>query len=271
MSVITLLTDFGTADYYAGMMKGVIKGIAPQAPIIDLSHNIMAQNIKQAAFILATTHKYFPESAIFTVIVDPGVGANRKAVCIHCANQYFVGPDNGFISYVLSNNSFKAAVELTNTKYFLPEVTNTFHGRDIFAPIAAHIYNGIELDEFGPSIEKSELIRLKKLKYVDDGEDVIRGEVLYIDSFGNMITSIKADTLQLSEDKQLYYDWAFSFPGYKINGLSNTFENASKNEFLAYIGSGGFLAIAQREANAAETVGAKIGMKVKAIKIKVRF
>ena len=263
---IALLTDFGSSDFYAGTMKGVIAGIAPDANIIDLSHNILAQNIKQAAFILASSYHYFEEGSIFMVVVDPGVGTSRKPVCIKIDGRYFVGPDNGFISYILMNQDIEAAVLLNNESFFLPEITHTFHGRDIFSPVAAHLANGTSIYELGTEINPAGLVKLENLKYIDKKSEMIRGEVLYIDSFGNLITSINGNFLKREEEK-LNCKWLFSFANHEISVLSKTFEDVAPGEFLAYIGSSGFLAIAKREANAAASIDAYVGMKIKATKV----
>jgi S-adenosylmethionine hydrolase len=158
--VIALLTDFGQGDGDVGVMKGVIASIAPGAQIIDITHEIAPQNIPSGAWILSTAYRFFPQGTIFVCVVDPGVGSSRNAIAVHTGDKFFVGPDNGLFSYVLAQQTFNNAVVLSNPAYHLPQVSSTFHGRDIFAPAGAHLANGVALSELGTAIDSSKLQRI---------------------------------------------------------------------------------------------------------------
>ncbi|MGR3218622.1 MAG: SAM hydrolase/SAM-dependent halogenase family protein, partial [Candidatus Anammoxibacter sp.] len=151
-SIVTLLTDFGLHDEYVGVMKGVILGIDRSARIIDLSHSIKPQDIIGAAYVLLSAYKYFPAGTVNLVVVDPGVGSDRKIICVKTKDHIFLAPDNGILSILIAHETPEIIIEVTNKKYFLPEVSNTFHGRDIFAPVAAHLANGVKPEELGEEL-----------------------------------------------------------------------------------------------------------------------
>lgn len=184
---IAMLTDFGTNDSYVGVMKAVINRIAPQTNIIDLSHAIAPQHVRQAAFTLFNTYAYFPVDTIFMVIVDPGVGTTRRPIAVRAQNYTFVAPDNGILSYALSTFTQYEAIALSNTRYHLQEISHTFHGRDIFAPVAAHLAANTIFHELGDPLK--DLMILPEPELFTDGNRVI-GEVVHIDHFGNITTSI---------------------------------------------------------------------------------
>jgi S-adenosyl-L-methionine hydrolase (adenosine-forming) len=190
--VIAFLTDFGLSDGYVGVMKGVVQSIAPQVCMLDITHDIAAQDIATASWVLATTYSYFPAGTIFICVVDPGVGSKRRPAAIHAGKWYFVGPDNGLFNYVLAQQSVHAAVTLTNSAYHLAQVSHTFHGRDIFSPVAAHIARGVALSELGQAIDPASLQRLNIVQPVlQHGR--IEAQVAHIDHFGNIITNIPLD------------------------------------------------------------------------------
>jgi hypothetical protein len=189
--VISLLTDFGTKDSYVGIMKGVISGINSDANIIDLCHETDPQDILEGAYILYSSYKFFPEGTIHVAVVDPGVGTERKIICAKTRNYLFLAPDNGILSLVLTDEKPQLIIEVTNKKYFLPEISNTFHGRDIFAPVAAYLSKGIDPLKLGKKLSKIKEIELPTPDHSKKGS--IKGEVIYIDSFGNLITNINQD------------------------------------------------------------------------------
>src|SRR5437588_12544751 len=193
MSIITLLTDFGTQDYFVGAMKGVIRSINPDARIVDITHEIPPQGIHAAAFNLLACYKDLSEGTIHVAVVDPGVGSSRRPILIECAGQSFVGPDNGIFSWVCAREGNYRAIHLTNENFFRHPISTTFHGRDIFAPVAATLSNGVTPEEFGPTIEN--LIHLDPLrpKILSDG--VIEASIIYIDRFGNCITNLTREIL----------------------------------------------------------------------------
>jgi S-adenosylmethionine hydrolase len=274
--LITLLTDFGDADAFVGIMKGVILGIAPQAQLVDLSHLISPQDIKQAAYILMTATPFFAKETVHLVVVDPGVGSARRPIAVSTSDAYFVAPDNGVLSYVLAKEETYRVVELSNPRYRLPDPSSTFHGRDIFSPAAAHLASGIRLDEMGPELE--ELVLLDPPRLII-GDDHIEAEVLNVDHFGNLRTSIlllnwvDERTLELNplftkqpageEGKRFSAtEVEIEVGGHKINGISTTFSDAPLGQPLAYVGSEGGLEIAINQGNAGRELGVESGDEV---------
>lgn len=241
---IVLLTDFGLKDHYVGVMKGVIAGICPEARVIDLTHEIPPQDVRAGAFVLGVSYRYFPEGSVFVGVVDPGVGTARRGLLLQAGSYYFVGPDNGLFSWVVKKEGCRQAVELTNRRYFRPEISRTFHGRDIFAPVAAHFACGVPLREFGPEIQKLVMLPWPEVK--KEGT-ILKGAVIYVDRFGNLITNITEDMLRLPVKRILYQ-------GVEVPFLE-TYGLAAPGEPLALIGSEGFLEIAVAGGSAARRLG----------------
>ena len=267
-AVITLTTDFGLADAYVAAMKGVILGINPDARLVDISHTIEPQNIAQAAFILSTVYEFFPRGTVHLVVVDPGVGTKRKAVILRTPEVAFIAPDNGVLSYVLEKYSLgetvagrqpldtgKAqATEITNSRYWLPDVSATFHGRDIFAPVAAHLSLGTPINEFGNKLDSLATLPLIKPRREPDG--TLTGCILHIDNFGNLITNIRKFDLPP--------DTAGTAVGVKnelITGLVEAY--AASDGLCALIGSSGHLEIALKDGHAAAYLKAGVGDSIK--------
>ena len=264
---IVLTTDFGLADPYVGVMKGVILGINPRAAIIDLTHQVRPQNLVQASFILKTSHSFFPPGSIHVVVVDPGVGTSRKAVLLTSPDGVFVAPDNGILSGILEKflpapppegNTVPvpgscAAYQLSNPSYQLHPVSSTFHGRDIFAPAAAHLSLGADPSGFGPPV--SRLAWLPLPQPARDGA-VITGQVIYADHFGNLATNIPGDWLTPHSRV------AVEFQARRIGGLHRTFHDDPDHpggQPLALVGSNGYLEIAVPNGNAASLLGGGAG------------
>ena len=254
MSLITLTTDFGLADSYVGAMKGVILGIDPTATIVDISHDIAPQDVQEAAYVVYTAYPYFPPDTVHIVVVDPGVGGRRRAIALRAAQACFVAPDNGVLSYVLAREGMREAVSLTNAKYHRQTVSHTFHGRDIFAPVAAHLARGVPLTELGEPLNEIVTFSLPQPQVLPDGGAV--GHVLHIDRFGNLILDIKEGDCIL--DGEIVLEVA----GRRIQNLGRTFTDGPAGELVAYIGSSGHLEIALREGNAAQSLGMKRGDKI---------
>ena len=261
MSVITLMTDFGIKDGNVGVMKGVIWGICPTALISDLSHMIGAQNIREAAYILARSVPYFPKGSIHVVVVDPGVGTQRRPMAAQTGDWFYVGPDNGTITGLLERAEQEgrstALVELDQPGYWLQNISHVFHGRDIFSPVAAHLANGVSLEQLGPSFTDPVRLELPKPEKTADGW---RGEVTHIDHFGNISTNIRVENL--GEAMKQKEKITVRFSGIQINGLVNTFGERPVGELIALIGSTGNLGIALVNGDAAGKLGVKQGNEI---------
>ena len=250
--VITLTTDFGSGDAYVAAMKGVILGINPEAKLVDISHSIKPRNVAQAAFVLSRACRFFPAETIHVVVVDPGVGSGRKAVILKTNTAYFVAPDNGVLSYVL-NDSLKA-VEITNSDFWREKVSPTFHGRDIFAPVAAHLSLGVKFTEFGKPLGSLTTLPLSQPNRTE--ADGLVGHIIHVDNFGNLITDIKSGDLPQAKESL-----AIEIGGKLISDLSLTYDESSG--LLALIGSDGYLEVAVKGGSASDFLGAKIGDEVK--------
>ncbi len=267
--VIAMLTDFGLDDNYVGIMKGTILTINPNVEIIDVTHSISPGNIKQGAFVLMTTINYFPENTIFLIVVDPGVGSNRDALCAKVGRYYFVAPDNGILTYVIQNQKNYRIFNFTNEKYQLENPSRTFHGRDIFAPLAAYIAMGVELSEFGEEKKDTRIVKIPSLKCYFDSFGNLIGEVVHIDRFGNIITSLSARSLGINMHNILKQDlkWKFEIGHTTVKNISMTYSDVGVGDFLAYIGSSNFLEIGIRNGNAADKIGSYIGQLICARKV----
>lgn len=193
MSIISLITDFGLRDNFVGVMKAAILRINPHVQIVDICHEIKPQDILQAAFLLKGSFKYFPCGSIHLVVVDPGVGSKRKSIIVRTRDYFFVGPDNGVLSLALKGEVPIEVVGITNSRYFLKPVSDTFHGRDIFSPVAAYLSKGESPDKFGKSIKFFKELELPKIKISSRS---LRGEIIYIDRFGNLVSNIDKDMLE---------------------------------------------------------------------------
>ena len=255
--IITLTTDFGTSDAFVGTMKGVILSINPQATIVDITHEIAPQNVEQGGFIFGASAKYFPANAIHVVVVDPGVGSARRPIAVQLGETTYVAPDNGVLSFATRHSALAPrAFHLTNPQYFLPRVSSTFQGRDIFAPCASHLSLGVPLEEMGKPI--SDWVRLARVLPVLRGDGAIVGRVVHIDRFGNIVTNINEESLQGMKRERMGVEIA----GKKIDGLKRTYADGAVGELIALINSSWDLEIAQREGRAAQTLGAKVGDEV---------
>jgi S-adenosylmethionine hydrolase len=190
--IITLTTDFGYKDPFVGEMKGVILSINPSVTLIDITHGIEPHNIEEGAFVIGSSYHYFPSGTIHIGVVDPGVGSERKPIIAHTNDHYFIGPDNGIFSHVMSSPEKVKVIHITEGKYMLLKDSPTFQGRDVFAPVAAWLSKGIAIEEFGHVIND---FRRFEIPVPELREDMVLGEVVYIDRFGNIITNIKKEHL----------------------------------------------------------------------------
>jgi|SRR5215216_1495058 len=253
-----MITDFGIKDGNVGVMKGVIWGICPTAQISDLSHMIQAQNIREAAYIFARSVPYYPKDSIHVVVVDPGVGTKRRPMAAKIGDWFYVGPDNGTITGLLERaeqqNWPREFVELNKNKYWLPNVSFVFHGRDIFSPVAAHLANGVPLPELGTRLTDPVRLELPKPEKTKDGW---RGQVIHIDHFGNISSNIRTENIGDAVDQK--ENIIVYINGIEIKGMVSTFGERPVGELIALLGSTGNLGIAVVNGNAAAKFGAKIG------------
>ncbi len=254
--IITLTTDFGARDAYVGVMKGVILGINPRASIVDLSHEVEPQAIAQGAFIIGSSHRFFPSGTIHVVVVDPGVGTSRKAVLLVTPAGRFLGPDNGVLTHVAEPGYVDGdglapgyeAYELSNRDLWLGPPSDTFHGRDVFAPVAAHLSLGVPHSEVGPRL--SRLTLLPRVTPAWDGP-VLEGSVVHVDRYGNLVTDIPEGLLRGEGELVV------QVRGRRIRGLSRSYAEAGP--LLAIVGSNATLEVAVRNGSAAEALGAGVG------------
>jgi S-adenosylmethionine hydrolase len=257
VSIITLTTDFGLADGYVGTMKGVILGIAPTATIVDISHEIAPQDVREAAYTLYAAYPYFPQGTVHVVVVDPGVGSQRRAIALRTPRATFVAPDNGVLSYVIAGERAEEIVDLTNPRYHLSPVSRTFHGRDIFAPAAAHLARGIPLAQLGALLTEIIAFPLPRPQVRPNG--TIVGQVIHVDRFGNLITSIVPKDLA---DHPLLREGIIQIKGHSIRGIANTYAEGTTAKLLALIGSSDHLEIAVASGSASKTLKARVGDEV---------
>jgi len=264
--VIALMTDFGIGDGDVGVMKGVIAGITPDAHIIDITHNVMPQNVPSGAWILASSYRYFPKNTVYVCVVDPGVGSVRKAIAVHAGDWFFVGPDNGLFSYIMAEQPIHAATLLTNATYHLPTVSSTFHGRDIFAPVGAYLARGLTeiFHELGTPVDPATLQRLQDSGATRHGT-TIDAHIIHIDNFGNLITSIPLTLVpELFTASQL----RIVFPGAgKVVEKRRQFfaEGPEDRQPFIYGDSSGYVGIAVRNGNAAQTLAIELGTPISCI------
>jgi S-adenosyl-L-methionine hydrolase (adenosine-forming) len=257
-AIITLTTDYGTNDHLVGTIKGVILKINPDVTIVDITHNIVAFDLLDGALAIGAAYSYFPPKTIHLVVVDPGVGTDRRPLLVHAGNQYFVAPDNGVLSLVYEREPEGLLVRHANAgHYYLRPVSKTFHGRDIFAPVAAWLSKGWQPSGMGEEIQEYKRFSLPRPKEVDG---VVKGVILRADSFGNLITNfrqedlpeavIEAGAIQLQAGTQA------------IGRFVETFAQGSGAEPFAYLGSSGFVEIGVNKGNAARALGLARGTAV---------
>ena len=251
--LITLMTDFGTSDHYVGVMKGVILGINPQAQIVDITHTIPPQDIHRAAFLIESAYRYFPTGTIHLIVVDPGVGSERSAIVCQTQTAYFVCPDNGIITHLLLNEEPIHTVTVENSTYLLPQVSSTFHGRDIFAPVAAHLSRGVSIDKLGNPVTNPVQLPIPKPEVTNE---TIIGHVIWIDSFGNLITNISHEILEsLGGQNNVVIHAGIA----KIDRLNHSYAESAVGDPLAIIGSSNRLEISINQGDAAQVLGLKRG------------
>jgi S-adenosylmethionine hydrolase len=251
--VITLLTDFGMADPYVGMMKGVIMRIAPGVTIVDICHGIPPQDVEAAGFILHGTYGYFPEEAVHCVVVDPGVGSRRAILIAKTGKTCYVAPDNGVLTRILDKEPNFRLVHATRNEFFLKRISETFHGRDIFAPVAAHLALGIKPETLGEPVES--FVRSKILT-PSGSSDRVTGHIIYFDRFGNAVTNVHRSLIDRMPSVLI------RIGNTVITHLTHHYTEAEPGELIALFGSFDTLEIARREGNAQALLNLKSGQEI---------
>lgn len=254
--IITLITDFGTQAGYLGAVRGVISKINPEAELADISHDIRPFDIWEAAFALKNSYSFFPKGTIHMVVVDPGVGSLRQALLIVSDDYCFIGPDNGIFSFVYEKEKVSKILNLTNPQYFIGR-SSTFHARDIFAPVAAYYSLGIQPEEFGTPAKECLKFKIPSPKVE---ERMIKGEILWVDRFGNLITNLDHKLIKKIESEK---DFKIVIGKKTIKKLSSSYYQAKEKEVLALEGSSGYLEISANQASAQEILRKKRGDRFK--------
>ncbi len=276
MTIITLTTDFGASDGYAGVMKGVILGIASDVTLVDISHDVLPQDVRGGAFVLKTASPYFPPGTIHVAVVDPGVGSERRILAVQTPRATFIGPDNGVLSWAIERESVLAFIHVNQPAYWLDTVSSTFHGRDIFAPVAAHLARGVPIERLGNAID--DLIRLPLPHPRYDAFGTLHTEVIYIDRFGDLITGIEVKLDDRCGESasfglinlpngapQLYLtsQSRVEILGQRIDSVARSYADVAPGDLLALVGSSGHVEVAMRNGNAAAALKAQIGAPVR--------
>jgi S-adenosylmethionine hydrolase len=257
-SIITLTTDFGLKDPYVAEMKAVILTTSPKASIVDITHEVEKFNVKMGAYILAAASTYFPKGTIHVAVVDPGVGTKRQPIVLQTEKSFFVGPDNGLLALAArSAGTIKQIRKIANKELMLPKVSNTFHGRDIFAPVAAHLANGKKVEEFGPKLKR---ILVPTFAEVVKRGGMFVGEVIHVDAFGNIITNLGEKELELAKGNGTV-DIGLGNRRLRLK-LCKAYGEVDGRNGLVLIGSHGFLEIAINQGKAAEVFAANVGDEV---------
>jgi len=254
--LITLLTDFGLADHYVAAMKGVILGICPQARLVDISHEVRPYGIAEAAFTLGQAYPYFPAGTTHLVVVDPGVGSARRPLLVQAQGHYFIGPDNGALTLPMDRDPGHVIREITAAAYFRQPLSGTFHGRDIFAPVAAHLASGVPVAEFGTIVGDAVRLDLAPAKYGEDG--VWLGRILYVDRFGNLVTNFRAaDVPEIAEKR-----FKMVIGNTETSWYHPSYASANQENIFIIKGSSGFIEVSINQGDAALATGASAGTPV---------
>jgi len=254
--IITLTTDFGMSDHFAGAMKGVILSICPAAEIVDITHEVQPFEIADGAFTIAQAYAYFPKKTIHVVVVDPGVGSTRRPLLAEIGGHYFIAPDNGVLSMALSGAGKTSVRHITTERYFLHPLSRTFHGRDVFSPVAAHLASGIPPARFGKRID--DFLKLDFANPTAAGKNIWTGAILKVDRFGNLATNFHID--QFPGVKTRAFELRIGVRA--ISRLALTFTECEPGEIFVVVGSSGYLEIASNQGSAAQALGSSAGSPV---------
>ena len=280
MKMVALLTDFGVVDNFVGVIKGVILRISSQVNLVDITHNVSPQDIFQGAFLLKSSFKYFPRGTIFLVIVDPGVGSSRKAIVVRTKNYFFVGPNNGVLSPAVSEDGIEEIASIENKKYFLEPLSNTFAGRDIFAPVTGYLCQGVKLNALGPSLETIEELNFPKpvinsLKGEKEGfsksevdfcdkvdKNTLQGRVIYIDRFGNLITNISKEIFNHFVKNKKF---KITIKNKEVTSIAHFYQSVERGKMLVIFNSFNLLEIAVGCGRASECLKVKRDEEVRVV------
>ena len=250
--ILTLTTDFGLSDHYVGAMKGVILGICPQARLVDISHDVTPYEIPEAAYTIGQAYRYFPKKTFHVVVVDPGVGTSRRPILVEAGGQYFVGPDNGVFTMIYAGEKHKVRA-IVNSKLFREPVSRTFHGRDVFAPVAARLAKGLPPARAGKLI--SDYLRMNFDQPLRTGKRTWQGRILKIDHFGNIVTNLHRDQFPDLHQRQC----EMIIGPHHVAVLATNYAQTAPGELFLIFGSGGYLEVSSSEASAAKTIGCAVG------------
>lgn len=254
--IVTLLTDYGLRDSYVGALKGAMLTIAPHLKIVDVAHTVPQQDVLEAAYILKGYYRDFPKGTIHLAVVDPGVGGPRRPILVETRGHYLIGPDNGIFSYVYQEQSVAQVIHLTATQYFAPELSDTFHGRDIFGPVAAHLASEVEARWFGKPVEDFVRLTLPQLKA---GPSLLSGEVVYVDRFGNLVTNIDLPSFYALVKGRRY---RITAGGQVLEGISRCYADGQPGQLLALFGCQQTLELSVNRGSAANKLGQGRGLPV---------
>jgi S-adenosylmethionine hydrolase len=268
---VAIITDFGYRDHYVGVMKGVIASIVPRANVIDITHGVVAQCIVAGAIALRESWRYFPPRTVFLAVVDPGVGTTRAPIAIETrAGARFVGPDNGLLWLAAKEAGIKRVVKLTSSRHRLTNVSATFHGRDIFAPAAAYLWRGTPISALGPALRSTSIVTLELPRPTESSRE-LRGEVVYVDGFGNLVSNIDRRTAEQFGSRFRHKSLSVRIKGGAAMGILDTYGDAPKGASLAIFGSFNLLEIAIRNGNAAAKFAAGPGTPVSVVAVANRI
>jgi S-adenosylmethionine hydrolase len=250
--ILTFTTDFGLSDHYVGTMKGIALGICPQAQLVDISHDVKPFSIPDGAYLIAQAYRHFPKKTVHVVVIDPGVGTSRRPILLEAAGQYFVAPDNGVLSMIYLAEKHKIRL-IANERYFRHPVSRTFHGRDIFTPVAAHVAAGVLPSQMGKTID--DYLRPAFSKPVRTGKRTWTGQILRIDRFGNIVTNFHRDDFPNLEER----NYALGIGPVEISVLAQNYTECGPGETFLIFGSSGYLEVSMNQDSAARKIGCEAG------------
>ncbi|HSR54462.1 MAG TPA: SAM-dependent chlorinase/fluorinase [Acidobacteriota bacterium] len=257
--IVTFLSDFGTREYYVGAVKGAVLSACPEANVVDISHGVASHDLLEAAFTLNGAYQTFPSRTIHLVVVDPGVGSSRRALIVSTEKYYFVGPDNGVLSLIYQREEINRVISIEAGHYFREPVSPTFHGRDVFGPVAGSLAHGIQIDKFGPEVDDYKRLSLPSPRKSADSQ--VEGIVLHIDKFGNVITNLSPEGVSKLVGREAR-PAAFQLGESTISRHCRYYSEAQPREIISLVGSSGYYELAALKQPAARLLNAKRGAKV---------